>query len=87
MTNRKHSPAIRPLRRAKEAHAKNTADQRRRQEQHRQDLDDPQRSAILMRRSRNLRGLGRHLQIHLCICINQQTAIKRDQCSQTSASR
>ncbi len=87
MTNRKHSPAIRPLRRAEEAHSKDTADQRRRQEQHRQDLDDPQRSAILMRRPCNLRGLGRHLQIHLCICIYQQMASMRDQCSRTSASR
>ena len=57
--------AISALGRAEEAHAEDAADEGGGQEKHRQDLDDSQCAAVLMRGVRNLCGFGRHCDVHL----------------------
>ena len=65
VTNHKGHLAVNALGRAEKAHAKDAADEGRRQEKHRQDLDDSQSSAVLMGGASDLGGFGGHFDVHL----------------------
>ena len=84
--NRKDCPAIIALGCAEEAHAKDTADERGGQEKRTQNLDDAQRSAVLMGSTGDLGGFGCHFEVHLRGSVSEMLP-SMDGCSQTSASR
>lgn len=76
------------LTRAKEAHAKDTADEGGGQKKHRQDLDVSQCSAVLMGSTCDLCGFASHFKIDLRDSISDpEPGTMWDRCSRTSASR
>lgn len=88
MADRKDCFPMRVLTRAKEAHAKDTADEGGGQKKHRQNLDVSQCSAVLMGSTCDLCGFASHFKIYLRDSISDtEPATKWDRCSQTSASR